>query len=90
MLPQKTSLKLLPEICYNPQRLENTVLSLLEKLKQDIKNFLGQSYDLNSNISSVHPGLQIRIKSNNLLAAYMQCTDHPLIWSTHTQPVIVN
>lgn len=55
-----------------------TVSTLLEKLKLDIKNCVGQSYDNAFNMSGKYSGLQARIKELSPKAEYVPCATHSL------------
>lgn len=55
-----------------------TISTLLEKLKLDIKNCVGQSYDNASYMSGKYSGLQARIKELSPKAKYVPCATHSL------------
>lgn len=55
-----------------------TISTLLEELKLDMKNCVGQSYDNASNMSGKYSGLQARIKELSPKAEYVPCATHSL------------
>lgn len=58
--------------------LEQEVLKTLKKLKLDIKNCRGQSFDNAANMSGKYSGLQARIKEHSPSAIFIPCANHSL------------
>lgn len=66
--PIERFLKFIPRIGHTAAAMETAVIDTFSKIKINIADCRGQSYDNAANKSGVYSGLQARIKSHNPLA----------------------
>jgi hypothetical protein len=76
--PVERFIKFIPNAGHKAEAMESQIMKLFEKLKINISDYRGQSYDNARNMSGIYSGLQARIKERNNLAVYVPCAAHSL------------
>jgi hypothetical protein len=76
--PVERFIKFIANASHKAEAMENQIMKLFEKLKINISDCRGQSYDNARIISGIYSSLQTRIKKGNNLAFYIRCAAHSL------------